>query len=254
MDGVEDKDDKCPNTSFMELVDNSGCTIEYLTSPHHFDIIFGLSYTESDYIRFNITDTVSSTLELDYYYKQFSVNFSSEYFSTTSESYSESGIYDSYLGGAYQFEVSNDLFFRFGIGVMLPTYNGVYNNNNADYISSLSATYTLKSINIFAGYVYSFINDDNVYIIDGKDIVDIQYQNTNSFNIGVGYYLNSKSYLSISYNNSNSMYNGIENIINASLYGYYNIDKNYFLNMSYAKGISDSASKNYISIRVGYYF
>ena len=33
LDGVEDKNDLCPNTSLIEIVDDTGCTIEYLTAP-----------------------------------------------------------------------------------------------------------------------------------------------------------------------------------------------------------------------------
>jgi long-subunit fatty acid transport protein len=91
-----------------------------------------------------------------------------------------------------------------------------------------------------------FMNDDTT--------IDVVYQNTNAYNLGIGYYFTNKLYMSASYNASNSIYDGVEDIETASFYGYYSIDENWFSTFSYAKGISDTASQNYASLRLGYFF
>jgi len=82
----------------------------------------------------------------------------------------------------------------------------------------------------------------------------IYYQNTNAYNVGVGVYATNKLYISLAYNNSNSIYKGIEDTQTASIYGYYSLTQHWFATLNYAYGISDTASKNYAAIRVGYYF
>jgi len=255
MDGVEDKDDRCPNTPFMELVDINGCTTEYLISPHHFDLIVGVDYADSDYLTLNKTNTISSTLQIDYYYNNFSLQLSSAYYSTDGDNYSDSGIYDTFIGGAYQFSLVNSLLLRVGIGAILPTYKSIYDNNNIDYTASLNLSYNIDKINLFGGYSYTIIGDDDLYLVDeNNNSVEVIYNNTSAFSIGAGYYMNNKVYISGSYNCSNSIYDGVEDIKTASLYGYYSFSENWFSTLSYAYGISDSASQNYVSLKVGYYY
>lgn len=254
MDGVDDTHDRCPNTPFMELVDINGCSKKSLVSNHHFDVIVGGSYAESDYNTLNKTDTYSSTLQVDYYYKNFSLQASTSYFDTEGNGYSETGLYDSYVGASYQFHLGN-LSLRLGAGALLPTYDSSLNNNNTDYTGSASLSYSLGNFNIFGGYAYTKINDDDVVIVasDGST-TDVLYQNTNSYNGGIGYYVTNKLYISASYNNAQSIYKGVEDLESASLYGYYSFTSHWFSTLSYSYGLSDTASKNYAAIRVGYYF
>ena len=254
MDGVDDAHDRCPNTSFMELVDINGCAKKSLVSKHHFDIIVGGSYADSDYNTLNKTDTYSSTLQVDYYYENFSLQASTSYFDTEGSGYSETGMYDSYVGASYQFRFDN-LSLRVGAGALLPTYDSSLKNNNTDYSGSASISYSLGSLNIFGGYVYTKINDDDVVITasDGST-TDVLYQDTNSYNGGIGYYLSNNFYMSASYNNAQSIYKGVAEIETASLYGYYSFTGHWFGTFSYAYGLSDTASKNYAALRLGYYF
>jgi len=254
-DGVEDSLDICPNTPFTELVDMKGCAIKSLVSPHHFDVVVGASYSDSDYQTLNKTDTLASSLQVDYYYKNFSLQASTSYFTTEGDSYSDNGLYDSFVGASYQFKPSDSLSLRVGIGAILPTYDTSLNNNNTDYSASLNISYNVDDISIFAGYSYTMINDDNVAVVDlNGTSTDIIYQDSGAYSAGLGYYFTDKLYLSGSYNVSNSIYVGVEDIETASIYGYYSIDENWFTNFSYAKGLSDTASKNYASVRLGYFF
>ena len=255
LDGVEDSKDKCPNTPLTDLVDINGCSKKSLVSNHHFDIILGASYFDSDSRTVNTTNTVSTSVQFDYYYKNFSLQTYTSYFNTSGNNFSDNGFYDSFIGVAYRFWLSKNFQARVGTGAILPTYDTSLNNNNTDYSATLNLSYRIKKFNIFVGYRYTLINDDNVIITDASgNQRTIAYQNTNSFSAGIGYYINSKLYTSLAYNQSNSIYKNNDDLQTANIYGFYSINKHWFTTLSYSKGLSKSATKNYISLRLGYYF
>ena len=248
MDGVEDGVDKCPNTPLMHLADINGCSIKSLVTEHRYDIIVGLNYSDSDI--YGQTDTLSNSLQVDYYYKQFSIQASTSYFRTKGKGYNDSGLYDSFIGATYKLKPTNSLSIRLGAGILLPTYDTELNNNNTDYSTSVNLSYVFENINIFGGYSLTLINDDDT-VVDGTAVT---YQNTNAFSGGVGLYLNSKLYMSASYNISDSIYEGVEDMKTTSIYGYYTINEKWFSTFNYAHGLSDSASDNYLSFRFGFLF
>jgi len=145
---------------------------------------------------------------------------------------------------------------RVGVGALLPTYDTSLNNNKTDYVGSLNASYALGKANIFAGYVYTQINDDDVVLSlqNGTQTQNIIYKNTNALSGGLGYYVTNKLYVSGAYNQTESIYEGTEDAKTVSAYAYYSIDANWFMNFSYAYGINDTASDNAASIKLGYYF
>lgn len=248
MDGVEDRDDKCPNTLLSELVDANGCPTQNLESYHHFDIIYGFNFYQTNYDSLEEANTLSSSLQLDYYYKDFSLQLSSSYYDSSSATFNNSGADDSFLGAYYNINEIKNLTITLGIGAIISTYDSELNNNNTDYISSLNISYMYKNLNFFSGYSYTVINDD--------DIVDegIEYRDTNSYSLGLGYYPSQKLYISSSYGSSDSIYKEIDTINTLSFYTLYTINENWFTNITYAYGLSDSASDNFASLRVGYYF
>ena len=246
MDGVEDKDDLCLSTPFTDLVGLDGCSIESLVSPHHFSLITGLAFSDSDYNTLSKTDTLTTSLQVDYYYKNFSLSLASSYFKNKSSTYSSSGLNDTYLGVAYQWMYQN-LYLSVGGGLLLPTYKSSLNNNNTDYTANINLSYTFNNVNIFGVYGYTLVNDD--------DVVDVvSYEDAEYYSFGLGYYLSQDLYLSTYYNESDSVYKSVEKLKTISLYGYYSLDENYFLTGSYAYGLSDSASDNYVTLKVGYYY
>ena len=124
-----------------------------------------------------------------------------------------------------------------------------------DYTASVNLSYNLGKLNLFGGYSYTIINDDDVNIVaaDGN-ITSVIYQNTQAYSVGAGVYASKKLYISWAYNVSDSIYTNIEDISTASVYAYYSINNHWFSTFSYAYGLSDSASKNYVSLRLGYFF
>lgn len=246
MDGVDDVNDRCLYTPFSDLVGSDGCTIESLESLHHFDIITGVSFSDTDYNTLSKTDTTSASLQLDYYYKNFSLSLNGSYYSNDSDTYSASGMNDTYLGVDYRLAFNN-LYVSFGAGAILPTYESSLNNNNTDYTANANLSYNMQSLNLFGSYGYTFANDNDV-----EDVVS--YQNSNYFSLGLGYYFTSKFYMSSYYSSSDSIFEGVSKIDTQSIYAYYSINDNYFTSLSYAYGLSDTASDNYLSLKLGYYY
>ncbi len=261
MDGVFDDVDRCPNTPFSDLVDINGCTkkrlsaLERKKSDSRADVIIGVNYSGSNYASLNQTDTLSSSLQVDYYHKDLSLQIATSYYTTDGDGYSESGMNDTFIGASYTLHPLKTLLLRFGIGMVLPTYETSLNNNNTDYTASVNMSYAMGKINIFGGYSYRMINDDDVSVTDSSgNVYNYLYQNTNAYSLGLGYYLTQKLYVSTAYNRSESIYVGSEDIESISLYAYKSIDTNYFVTFSYAYGMSDSASDHALSVKVGYYF
>lgn len=239
MDGVEDKNDQCPNTSLTELVDLTGCTIKNLKSPHHFDISIGQQQTKNSDIIINTT-----SVQADYYYKNLSLQLSTSCFDREVYDKKESGQNDTYINGYYQVKASDKMLFRVGGGVSLPTYDA--SNNKADYTIATYGTYRYNKLSLLGGIGYTLIND--------SDTNTTSYSNTLFYNIGLGYYLTNSLYSSISYNNSSSIYKNVEDIETLSLYNYYKIDEHWFVNLSYSYGLNDIAMKQSIGAKIGYYW
>ena len=247
LDGVEDSQDRCPNTPITDLVDINGCSIKSLVSPHHYDIILGTSYSQVNYNTNEKTNNINTTIQTDYYYKNFSLQLSVSYFTSQSQTYSNKGFNDTYVSAYYQLKIFHDLSFRVGTGVILPTYQSGLGNNKTDYSSSINLSYPLKSLNLFGGYRYTFVNDNNIQGV-------VSYQDSASLYSGVGFYPSSQLYLSASYNKTDSIYKGVVPIENASAYAYYTFSQHWFSTLSYAYGLSSSTSNHYVSVRFGYYY
>ena len=248
MDGVDDKNDKCPNTLLSELVNRDGCAVKNLNSYHHFDIIYGFDFYQTSYTTLENSDTLSQSLQLDYYYKNFSIQLSSSYYNSTTASFNDSGVNDSFAGVYYKINTNSNLKIRLGTGAIIPTYESELNNNNTDYTASVSLSYLYDDFNLFGAYSYTLVNDNDI-TEEG-----VLYQDTNAYTLGLGFYPSDRLYLSAAYSSSNSIYQGVADIDTSSIYGLYNINKHWFATLNYAYGISESASDNFASLRLGYYF
>jgi hypothetical protein len=250
LDGVDDSRDLCPNTSMSELVSATGCTIQTLGTQHHFDIVYGLNFYDTNYLTLEKTDTLSQTLQVDYYYNKFSLQLNTSYYNSESAMYDESGMNDTFVGAFYTFDSLKNTSVRLGAGFILPTYETPYNNNHTDYVASANISHTIDKINLFGAYSYTIVTDDNV-----KNATDsIKYQNTDFISVGAGIYLTDKFYSSLAYSTSESIYKNEDNIDTASVYMFYTIDSNWFSTFNYAYGLSESASDNAFALRIGYYF
>ena len=247
MDGVDDTLDKCPNTPFSDLVDVDGCSTISVLNSHHFDIVFGVDNSQVNYATLEKSDTFTQSLQFDYYYKRFSFQASSSYYNSKNSASTNSGLNDSFLGAYYSLKPNDKMIVRLGAGIILPTYDDELNNNNTDYTASVNLSYLLEDMNLFVGYGYTIVTDDDI-------ANTVTYQNTNAFTAGLGFYPSKDFYLSAAYNSSESIYAGLMRINTASFYVFYNIDENWFTNITYAHGLSETASDNTVSLRLGYRF
>ena len=162
---------------------------------------------------------------------------------------------DTYIGATYQLRASDALLLRVGGGIFLPTFQTTLNNNKTYYMGSFNLSYALENFNLFAAYSYTLIGDEDASIsYEDGTIQKVLYQNTPAWSLGSGYYASESLYVSGAYNRSSSIYKNIEDIQTLSLYGYYEINSRLFTTLSYAYGLSESASNHYIALRLGYFF
>ncbi len=249
-DGVDDSIDQCPNTPIVALVDQTGCTKELLVQPKTFDIIIGVDYTKSDYKTLNTTNTFSTTVQADYFYKNWTFGAISSYFFTSSDEYSNNALYDTTVYGSYQYNSLENFIVYVSGGIILPTYNTPWNNNNTDLFGSVSIKYTYQSFDVSLCSTYTYIADDDVV----TDQIELSYQDSYSYTAGVGFYADAVTYLSTKYRYSTSIYKGVEPLQTLYLYGYHTFSSEYFATLLYGYGLSDSASDMSFSIAVGYLF
>jgi hypothetical protein len=237
-DGVADEHDMCPNSEMTDIVDMSGCSVEKLVlpkdNPHHFNLIVGANYLNNN--------TLNESLQVDYYYKKFTLRLQTA-------NYEDGGLGDSSLGVYYTFSPKHELSFKIGALAIFPTYDTEFDNNNMDYKASLAMNYQLDTISLFGGVGYTLINDDNI----NSSTYKITYQNSQSYYFGFGSYFISKLYSSLIYSSSSSIYKGGDTLSNLSFYNYYNIDKKWFTSFGYSQGLTDS-SLNQLYINLGYHF
>jgi len=254
LDGVEDKDDLCPNTSLIELVDNHGCTIERLieTKKHDkssYDIILGAGESKNS-VNKTESKTLTESLQVDYFYKKFSIQLQSSYFSMSCDNYEKSGMSDTYFGAYYRVNLADKLRINLGARLNIPTYKSDLDNNNLDYTLSTSVNYKVNKFTLLAGLGYTFINDNDI----NNTSYTLNYQNSFNYHMGIGYFFTSRLYANLSYLHSQSIYKGNDDLSSASFYGHYAIDANWFSTLSYSKGLSDEATDQSTALRVGYYF
>ena len=241
LDGVDDKNDQCPNTSLTELVDMTGCTIKNLVSNQHFDIILGGSRD-----KYAGSTTKSTTLRADYYRDDYSLSLSTSNTSNASRNSKQDEQYDTYLNLYHEIKSNNHLSVKLNGGLIIPSHGN--DDNKLDVVFGASAGYVYDSGMGLFGYLgYTIIGDK-----DKKHL--IEYQNTLYANFGLGKQVNSKLYTSLSYSISNSIYDGYENLRSVMLNASYSVDEHWFLALGYSHGLSDSAVDESTYINIGYYW
>ncbi len=236
MDGVEDRFDKCPNTPFMELVDESGCSVASIVPQYHLSVMVGINYD---------SDKVTQTAELDYMYHSFSFRAYGAFDYKTTED--ESGFNDTAVWGYYLFDPLKSLHMRVGAGVIRPAYQSEGNKNRLDYSATLTADYEIGNFDIFGGYTYTLVGakaPKNAYW---------SYRNTNSVYIGSGYSFDAL-YSSFSYSYSQSIYKGSKAIQTISMDIQYNINLHWFVTANYTNAIKGLDTRDFLSLQIGYNF
>ncbi len=247
-DGVDDKKDRCKNTSFGDLVDKFGCTQKTLFTDTAYDIIVGATYADTNYNTLEKSDTLTTTFQADMYRGNISAQILTSYFRSDETNTSDNGWNDTQLGVYFQTHPSSSLTLQPGFGIILPTYDSGYNNEAIDLFGSVHAQYDLdEHYHLFGGLTYTLINDKNIPN-------SVQYRNTTAFTAGIGYTIPNNGFINVAYTQSQSIYTGVEAFKTLSLNGMIPLDAHWFVLGNYRYGLSDSTSDNEISVRLGYYF
>ena len=246
-DGVEDIVDKCPQTSFSDLVDISGCTIKSIDKEINFDIIFGVGYSQINYSSQQRSNTVTTSVQSDMYIGNWSFElFASKYYSNINNQ-TKNGIDDTLLNLFYRYALNEKISLSLGAGVILPTYKSGYENEKTDYSIMLDFQYYSDfSTYLFGNYGYTWIND--------LDMPFVQYENISNFSIGAGYMFDLKNMLSLSYGYSETIYKDTKETQVLRLSYSYMVDSHWFIYADYDYGLNDWASDNSLLFRVGYSF
>ncbi len=246
LDGVDDAVDKCPNTPFSDLTNAYGCTTSSLYTQTSYDIIMGLNLSSMNANTLENAKTSNTTFQGDVYHGNFSAQLLASYFKSKDSTYRDKGWNDTQLNLFYLFNPTKELMIQTGVGVIFPTYSTGYSNEAADYMASLSLQYSLdKNINLFGGYSYTMVNDDDVGNL-------LNYQNTNAFYAGVRYLDNKNKSLSVSYTNTQSIYSGVNPIETLSFGAMIPLNLHWFVLGDYRYGLS--ASDHEAALRIGYAF
>jgi len=228
LDGVANKDDKCPNSKITDIVDKYGCTKEEVsfTKEQHIDISLGVSRQKVIDNNWNTSKNIS----LGYYYGD--VNFWLTY-----SKYSDSTYDTLFLSSYYNLNIDKSLI-TFGAGAYIPTNSN--KNDKTDYFLSLKYSYFFTNSSISIDYLHLFSKD-----IDTKD--------SNSITLEYGYLFNYNLYLSISYKLESSVYKDSTSSQTLGVFTNYNINDNWYISAQINKGLSNSSQLSY-SFSVGYYY
>lgn len=247
MDGVEDSYDKCPQTPLIDLVDYEGCSIGKTSKEIYFSTIFGVGYSQMNYSSQQSADTLNSYIQANIYFDRWYFQGAASYYRSDTQTDIEKGVNDTILNIFYKFLHTNDISLNLGFGAVVPTYKSGYNNEAADYKGLINFEYYVNEKNyLFSDYSYAWIND--------RDLPMLKYQDTQSFNIGMGYIQNSDITYNVSYSNSDSIYKNIKTIQTLGVGCSLDVDLNRFVSIYYDYGLSSSASNHSVAIYAGYRF
>lgn len=245
IDGVDDMYDKCPQTPLSDLVDYDGCSINNDAKELHFDIIFGMGFSQTNYTSQESADTITTFVQSDFYMDNVTLQaVISRYHSDTQDG---SGWDDATLSLFYKLPTTETFSLNLLTALIFPTYKSPYGNEALDYRVGFDFSYFADEKNyLFGGYNYTFVND--------SDFGYVAYQNTQSLRIGIAHKPSSdKSYM-LSYTRDESIYKDIAAIQTLGVGYSFDIDQHWFMGAYYDYGLSDSASKHAFSLSIGYFF
>lgn len=231
MDGVADEKDKCSNTPLSDWVDISGCSIKNLLSTHHFDIILGQNYIQTAQNSRSL-----SSLKIDYYYKNWSLQATSTY---------DERFLSNSLNFFYLFQPLDNFFLTLGAGLIIDTSSDT--DFDIDYTASLSTRYKFKSWSFFMGLGYNQVGEVESTVL-------LNYPNILSYHTGLGYKWTDNLYSSLGYYHSDSSFDTRTERENISLYTYYTLDEHWFSTLRYGYGLIEKEARKNVGVSLGYYW
>jgi hypothetical protein len=245
IDGIDDANDRCPNTPFNAFVDKNGCTVSFnkQASTNHYwgAATFKVGSTfqrDSDYEDDDYVDFFAN-----YRYHNWDISLSnsrSTTQSTITEDNSQSDDNDIYVTGGYTVPLAHA---RVKLSVGTKIVDDSSNRDN-DYFAGINYDYflnTKQDLFLYGGYTLS--GDDN----------RIDYDDYASFSLGTGYSLTPAWYSALSYNYTGSNYPDGEAEEGVTWFNSYSVNKNIFTTVAYTYGLDDYSYEHTFRVGLGLY-
>jgi hypothetical protein len=238
IDGVENINDLCPNTSFEDTVDEQGCS----ENQHYWgEILFSIG---SD-INMDDSTTVDYNFFANYNYNvwDFSI-YSSQQSSLDTNNNETQSAGDLYLSSSYN-QSKGNLYTKLTFGTKVAIGDAEVSTGENDYFTNLHMSYTFTNgVVLLSSLSYTLMGDSN----------ETNYQNPLGYSFGVGYMINNEWYSSVTYKNTDSIYSDSENYQSLSLFNSYSFNDNFFGTFSYTKGLDVLSYDQTFAIRLGVNF
>ena len=238
IDGVENSQDLCPNSSFDDIVDENGCA-ESENYWGELTLILGSDFN------FDTTDTTDYTFFTNYRYNHWDFSlYNSEQSSLDNNNNEIQSTGDLYLSSGYSIN-KNNLYSKLTFGLKIPTGSSEVSTEEEDYFASINMNYTLNErVVLFSSLSYTLTGDNN----------ETSYNNPLGYSLGAGYMVNENWYSSLSYQQSNSIYQDSDDYQSISLFNSYNFTENFFATLNYTKGIDELSYDQTLSLSLGVTF
>jgi len=240
VDGVDDRIDRCLNTSFDDIVDESGC-------PHNMnkqtklilEIGTELAYDQED------TKTNAFNFYLSYQYANWFATLSNSSYNISDSSYDDLSLGGDYYAMLGYIHRVNILSIQYALGVKIPNQNSDISSGEFDYFGFVTLNYPISTKqSLYASYGYTIKNDSNTQT----------YNNYHSLALGGQYQINDKWQVGLGYKYNGASYEEGDDYRTLSLNGCYKLSKNFYVKANYEKGLNDQAYKNAFSLSIGVTF
>ncbi|MBD3791464.1 MAG: hypothetical protein IE918_04830 [Campylobacterales bacterium] len=240
IDGVEDSIDKCPNSSFDEVVDEDGCS----PNQHYLGVLTLLVGSDVNIDKYSQT-TTNFNFFANYRYSNWDITLSNANNTASTSSNSLSSDYgDLYLSTGYYLE-NTSLTAKLDVGTKLATADEDTGTGENDLFASL---YLNRSItqrqNLYLYYRYT-ISGDSHYV---------DYRDFSTYSIGSGYALSPNWYSALSYDYSASPYSHTQPYKAISWFNSHAFSKHLFATINYAHGLNDLSPAHTVSLKLGVRF
>jgi len=224
-DGVIDKNDKCPNTPILTIVDKNGCAINNKIKLNY-DFSVGYEYDKFDSNSYNKMVLTNFNI----FYKKFLLSYFYSKFYNSDNHHSSDSILSLFYKKYY-----NKTLLTVGSGIYFKTWN----NKKRDYFLKYKLTYFYKDLS------FSFYQKYKIY---GENY----FNNINIFSLSVAYSKNSY-YISPYFYTKNSLYNKQRWFKFYGVYLQKDLNKNIYLSLDISTQQSEKNNYSLITY-LGFYF
>ena len=235
-DGVDDKKDLCPNTSFDLIVDNNGCP-----QRKSITLLLGEDISQGKYGGTEDINSLRTTAFIAYNIGLWGYALSTSNVETTTSTTSTSGMGDVYTTLSYYGLGSKKNLFSLQVGAKIATADVTLGTGENDYNCRLSSVIITKNLSYLSSVGYTITGDTST--TSYNDMVNVA--------LGVGKQLNRDLYMSTSVNYVSAYVDSVDAAMSAMLYVAYTLSDSWFWTASYTYGLSDAVADHGINLSLG---